>query len=36
MSVTDLAIDVTGVTKRFGGKTVVDAIDLSVRRCAAC
>ena len=32
MSVTDLAIDVTGVTKRFDGKTVVDAIDLSVRR----
>ena len=29
---TDLAIDVTGVTKRFGEKTVVDAIDLSVRR----
>jgi ABC-type multidrug transport system ATPase subunit len=28
----DLAIDVTGVTKRFGDKTVVDAIDLSVRR----
>jgi ABC-2 type transport system ATP-binding protein len=32
MSATDLAIDVTGVTKRFDGKTVVDAIDLSVRR----
>ncbi|MES1167428.1 MAG: ABC transporter ATP-binding protein [Pseudomonadota bacterium] len=32
MSATGLAIDVTGVTKRFGGKTVVDAIDLSVRR----
>ncbi len=32
MSPTDLAIDVTGVTKKFGGKTVVDAIDLSVRR----
>jgi ABC-2 type transport system ATP-binding protein len=29
---TDLAIDVTGVTKRFGDKTVVNAIDLSVRR----
>ena len=28
----DLAIDVTGVTKRFGDKIVVDAIDLSVRR----
>src|SRR6185295_13047323 len=32
MSPTDLAIDVTGVTKKFGNKTVVDAIDLSVRR----
>jgi ABC-2 type transport system ATP-binding protein len=32
MSPTALAIDVTGVTKRFGDKTVVDAIDLSVRR----
>ena len=28
----DLAIDVTGVTKRFGDKTVVNAIDLAVRR----
>ncbi len=28
----ELAIDVTGVTKRFGPKTVVDAIDLQVRR----
>ena len=28
----DLAIDVTGVTKRFGDKTVVNAIDLSVQR----
>ncbi|MEI8089448.1 MAG: ABC transporter ATP-binding protein [Opitutaceae bacterium] len=28
----ELAIDVTGVTKRFGNKTVVDAINLSVRR----
>ena len=28
----DLAIDVTGVTKRFGSKTVVNAIDLQVRR----
>src|SRR6476469_4893171 len=28
----DLAIDVTGVTKRFGTKTVVNAIDLQVRR----
>jgi ABC-2 type transport system ATP-binding protein len=32
MSSPDLAIDVTGVTKRFGGKTVVNAIDLAVRR----
>ncbi len=32
MSATDLAIDVTGVTKRFGDKTVVNAIDLQVRR----
>ncbi len=29
---TDLAIDVAGVTKKFGNKTVVDAIDLQVRR----
>jgi len=29
---TALAIDVTGVTKRFGDKTVVNAIDLSVKR----
>ncbi len=28
----DLAIDVTGVTKRFGSKTVVDGIDLQVAR----
>lgn len=28
----DLAIDVAGITKRFGGKTVVNAIDLQVRR----
>jgi ABC-2 type transport system ATP-binding protein len=28
----DFAIDVTGVTKRFGAKTVVNAIDLRVRR----
>ena len=28
----DLVIDVTGVTKRFGPKTVVNAIDLQVRR----
>ena len=32
MSATDFAIDVAGVTKRFGGKTVVNAIDLQVRR----
>ena len=28
----DLAIDVAGITKRFGDKTVVNAIDLQVRR----
>jgi ABC-2 type transport system ATP-binding protein len=28
----DLAIDVTGITKRFGSKTVVNSIDLRVRR----
>src|SRR2546423_6587678 len=28
----DLVIDVAGVTKRFGSKTVVDAVDLQVRR----
>ena len=28
----DYAIDVTGVTKRFGAKTVVNAIDLQVQR----
>jgi len=32
MSVSDYAIDVTGVTKRFGNKTVVNAIDLQVKR----
>ncbi len=32
MSATDYAIDVTGVTKRFGAKTVVNAINLQVRR----
>jgi ABC-2 type transport system ATP-binding protein len=32
MSAPDLVIDVTGVTKKFGDKTVVSAIDLSVRR----
>lgn len=28
----DLAIDVAGITKRFGDKVVVDAVDLQVRR----
>src|SRR4026208_1667575 len=28
----DLAIDVRGMTKRFGSRTVVDHIDLQVRR----
>ena len=32
MTATDLVIDVAGVTKRFGAKTVVSAIDLQVRR----
>ena len=32
MSAPDLAIDVSGITKRFGDKTVVNAIDLQVRR----
>jgi len=32
MSATDFAIDVAGVTKRFGDKTVVNAIDLQVKR----
>jgi ABC-2 type transport system ATP-binding protein len=32
MTVTDYAIDVSGVTKKFGPKTVVNAIDLQVRR----
>lgn len=32
MPVSDHAIDVTGITKRFGDKTVVDAVDLQVRR----
>jgi ABC-2 type transport system ATP-binding protein len=31
-SQSDLVIDVAGVTKRFGDKTVVNAIDLQVRR----
>ena len=32
MSSSEFAIDVAGVTKKFGGKTVVNAIDLQVRR----
>ena len=32
MSASEFAIDVAGVTKKFSGKTVVNAIDLSVRR----
>src|SRR3954466_2204947 len=32
MSEPDHVIDVTGVTKRFGDKTVVNGIDLQVRR----
>ena len=32
MSASEYAIDVTGVTKRFGDKTVVNAINLQVRR----
>ncbi|HTJ78719.1 MAG TPA: ABC transporter ATP-binding protein [Rariglobus sp.] len=32
MAASEFAIDVTGVTKRFGDKTVVNAIDLQVRR----
>src|SRR3954462_1509630 len=31
-SSSDLVIDVAGVTKRFGNKTVVNGIDLQVRR----
>lgn len=30
-ALSDFAIDVTGVTKRFGDKTVVNAINLQVR-----
>ena len=33
---TDLAIDVRGVTKRFGDRTAVDHIDLQVRRGEIC
>ena len=32
----DFAIDVTGMTKRFGVNTVVDGIDLKVRRGEVC
>ena len=32
MNPSTLAIDVAGITKRFGDKTVVDAIDLQVKR----
>src|SRR6266536_1223448 len=32
----DLAIDVRGMTKRFGDRTVVDHIDLEVRRGEIC
>mgnify|MGYP001597840958 CR=1 FL=1 len=32
MAASELAIDVAGITKKFGDKTVVDAIDLQVRR----
>ncbi len=28
----DLVVDVQGVTKRFGARTVVDAVDLQVRQ----
>jgi ABC-2 type transport system ATP-binding protein len=32
----ELVIDVRGLTKRFGGRTVVDAVDLSVARGRIC
>ncbi len=32
MSATDIVIDVEGLTKRFGGKTVVDRFSMQVRR----
>jgi ABC-2 type transport system ATP-binding protein len=32
----DLAIDVHGLTKRYGNRTVVDAVDLKVRRGRIC
>ena len=34
--VLDLVIDVRGLTKRFGGRTVVDAVNLSVARGRIC
>jgi len=34
--VLDLVIDVKGLTKRFGGRTVVDAVNLSVARGRIC
>jgi ABC-2 type transport system ATP-binding protein len=36
MSATDLAIDVRGLSKTFGNRTVVDAIDIQVRRGEIC
>ena len=36
MSAEDLAIDVRGLTKRFGTRTVVDRIDIQVRRGEIC
>ena len=36
MSDSDLAIDVRGLTKAFGGRTVVDHIDLAVPRGQVC
>ncbi|MDI1318667.1 MAG: ABC transporter ATP-binding protein [bacterium] len=32
MTASDLVIDVTGITKRFGDKTVVDSVSLQVKR----
>ncbi len=32
----DLVIDVTGMTKRFDGRTVVDSVDLQVRTGEVC
>ncbi|MBI5925825.1 MAG: ABC transporter ATP-binding protein [Aquabacterium sp.] len=36
MNGSDLAIDVRGLTKDFGGRTVVDGIDIQVRRGEIC